>query len=195
MALLFQDDNSSCYIQVLCQTQTSALRTEASCQLEGRTGDLADSVSTVMNSCFHTNTCPLWIITHQIRLTYYCLPLYSLLPRAFASIFPLTQASPFCWSLFRVPLSFHRAANCKTLFDGEQPAEGALSFSLQGQFWAPPTKKSAILRPLPVCGLQSTWKHECKPKLTPETSGWWKEIWISAKQHETNMQVWTQALN
>lgn len=33
-----------------------------------------------MNSCFHPNTHPLWIITHQIRVTYFYLSLYSILP-------------------------------------------------------------------------------------------------------------------
>lgn len=170
VALLFQNNNSTRHIQVPCRAQTSALRTEASCQLEGRTGDLADSVSTVMNSCFHTNTCPLWIITHQIRLTYYCLPLYSLLPRAFASIFPLTQATPFCSSFSWVPLSVRQAANCKTLFDGEQPAEGALLLSTGPVVSSSNQEISNLKNFASVCGLESTWKHECDPKLTPKTS-------------------------
>lgn len=90
--------------------KSPALRTPASCQLEGRTrGTELTVLPPWWTAVFTPTLVPLWIITHQIIVDLF--PSASVVPAAgaFASI-SLTRtghAPPARLSLFRVALSFH----------------------------------------------------------------------------------------
>lgn len=140
-----------------------------------------------MNSCFHPNTHPLWIITHQIRVTYFYLSLYSILPgplpvfsdsrRRRAPPYP----SCFYCSLSLAPLSFHWAYCKTTLLINSQQRERSPSIWSFPLLLTPQCKTLNLGRYVIIppeinfktffcnkCGLLPTHKHPWKHELTPK---------------------------
>lgn len=87
---------------------TPPLDTKAACLWHGRAEDDLTVLPLWCMAAFIPTLIPQWIITHNIRVTYFYLSMYSILPGplpAFSESYRLCRSS----FLLQLPLSFHTA--------------------------------------------------------------------------------------
>lgn len=192
-----KEDNNTRHILLPCQTQNPG---DENCSILSAERQNKGTELTALPpwwiAVFTPTLVPLWIITHQIRLTYFCLPLYSLLP-----VFPrLSQATPFCFSLsialslshalslFRVPLLLSP--------NEEQPAEGALLLLAEPSL---STVQNLQLEISNFRTFQDTFcpqKHLHQPKLAPKRGVDKKKKWsVSPQSSKAHVQAATWGLD